>query len=371
MSTAARQIAVQHLEASSFTSQHAHEDILTFKQGIYEAAARAGILNVVALDEDLVPYNLQRQAVLVEPEQPADNALSVQFKIYTNKILVFHKQDEALRRTKEKILSAMDQATTRIVQEPGFGVLRRSITQILQLLLQEYSTMTNIELHQLKQAWEALRWDGSSDLITFLATFQENLQFLAQHHYAPSPGETLITLQTAVQHVPAFAQMANNTFYQMHPLHQDQTLEHLMATYRRVYRSQYIASTAATIHNGANQITEDTQPTTHLDLENDYIVAAVREALPTKGTLSGQQIMLIQKAITKAINEVLISSPKTNKVSETKQKKSNTNGMRSNNSPAMEYLVNGKFPASRCPMHPKSNTHSWKECKLNGDNQGK
>ena len=366
MSTAARQIAVQHLEASSFTSQHAHEDILTFKQGIYEAAARAGILNVVALDEDLVPYNLQRQAVLIEPDQPADNAVAVQFKI-----LVFHKQDEALRRTKEKILSAMDQATTRIVQEPGFGVLRRSITQILQLLLQEYSTITNIEIHQLKQSWEALRWDGSSDLITFLATFQENLQFLAQHHYAPSPGETLVTLQTAVQHVPAFAQMANNMFYQTHPLHQDQTLEHLMAIYRRVYRSQYIASTAATIYNGANQITEDIQPTTHLDLEIDYIVAAVREALPTKGTLSGQQITLIQKAITKAINDVLSSSPKANKVPEPKQKKSNTNGMRSNNGSAMEYLVNGKFPASRCPMHPKSNTHSWKECKLNEDNQGK
>ena len=41
--TSARQLAVHNLEAGAFSNEHAQEDILIFKQGVYEAASTAGI----------------------------------------------------------------------------------------------------------------------------------------------------------------------------------------------------------------------------------------------------------------------------------------------------------------------------------------
>ena len=86
----------------------------------------------------------------------------------------------------------------------------------------------------------ALKWDGSDNLITFLATFQRAVGFLTKHNNATSATEALLVLQSAVENVPAFAQMANAAFYQTYPLIHEQTLVRLIEIYTQVYRAQVL-----------------------------------------------------------------------------------------------------------------------------------
>ena len=343
-----RQQSVRNLVADAFEGSHACEDILFLKQGIYEFADAHGVLAVIALDADLAAYHLDREAVRQRPAEPAPNALAAAFKAYDVAMKLYLLQDEGLRKTKHAILLALDQAVKKVIEEPVHGSLRRTVNAILQLLITEYGTMTHAELSKLSKELKGMRWDGSINLITFMTDNQNKLAFLEQHQFAPPTGEQVMMLQQAVSHVPAFAQMANNAFYQDWPLLADQTMVRLMATYRRVYRTQFVNTTASQHHATANQAVKE-------DTDESGIMASVRASLKDQA-LTNAQAAQIEAALVKAIKTALqpasAGTPR-------------NHGGKSKKQP---YAPAEKLAAGTCPMHPHAQKpHTWDQCSRNPD----
>ena len=252
MSLSQRQQAVRRLDPSAFESATGREDIQVLKQGIYEAAQLLQVLEVVAMDADLATYHLQRAAVLQRPALPDADAQPGVTKHYEIQRAAYTQQSTALATLKGKVLQALDHEALRVVEEPIHGALRRSVLQILTSLTVEYQNLTHQELQMLRDRWKNLRWDASHDLLTFLATFKDQITFLEQHGEGPRPGEQIMQLQAAVAHVPVFAQMALSQFHTTHPRQVNQTPANMYDVYRNVYRAQY-ANTTAAQHYTASQ----------------------------------------------------------------------------------------------------------------------
>ena len=338
--TAARKLAVERLEESAFSNEYAHEDIFVLKQGVYAEAEKQQMTTRT--------QKWYQRNVYVRPQVPNANASAATLKIFTVFHNLYQRQDDALRALKQKVLNTLDSTTMDVVKDPEDGVLHKSVRDVLTELLNTCGTMTHAELHKIKLEWMALKWDSSDNLITILATFQRAIGFLAKHNNAPSTTEAQLVLQAAVENVPAFVQMAYAAFYQTYPLINDQTLAHLIVIYTHVYRSQN--STAANHHAQVSQV---------LEAPLDGIIATVQ-----KTTFNPEQL----KQLMHIINTKMQGSPYAPAAipSESRGKK---NGKTNND--VQQYLVNGQLPANRCPMHPKSTTHTWAQCKMNSNNKTK
>ena len=82
-----------------------------------------------------------------------------------------------------------------------------------------YSDMTNKELQALSdKKLRAMRWDVATDLTTFMADLAGQIAFLNRHQFAPTAGEQVLLLQTAVAHVHVFANKVDAAFHMQHPM---------------------------------------------------------------------------------------------------------------------------------------------------------
>ena len=358
MSISTRHQAVRRLDQAAFEGLTGREDITTFKQGIYEIANQLQVLEVVALDADLLTYNLQRAEVLPRPAMPAAGATAVVSKHYELLSKEYNKQNTALVTLKGQVLQAMDQAVMRAIEEPIHGSLRLSVRTIIERLVEEYNSLEINELKILKDQWMALRWDASGDLLTFLANFREQHALLAQNHFGAQEGEQVAQLKLAVGHVTAFADMAHAAFHQAHPLRNDQTIERLCVIYRRVYRSQYVNSTAAQHHlaNQARHKQAQSVPAPPQDnVVIDGIMASVRENL-SGATVGAEGAAYMAAEVAKTIQRCLKprerATPRGGKAAGPKQ-------------PMTEQQP------GMCHMHPNATrvSHTFAECTRNPANQ--
>ena len=360
MSTTLRHQNVRRLEAAAFTGATGREDILVLKQGIYEAALLLNILDVVALDADLATYELVRVEVLPRPPLPQIGATAAQAKHYEFARHAYTQQSEGLATLKGKIIQALDQEALRAVEQPIHGTLRLSVRDLVLALTTEYQQMTNKELQRLYNQWTALRWDAATDLITFLTTFQECLTFLDSHGFGPTRGVQVVTLQEAVEHVPAFANIADAAFHQEFPFEANQTLANLTATYRRVYRAQYAHSTAAQ-HHLANQVKETPSSTSGApeDVLLQGISASTRAAIrDTKITPELMDRLVLE--VTKTVQRCL--RPHTSRDTTTTQRDTRKTAP-STRRPQSEIIAPGT-----CPYH-RTTSHTWADCRANPDHK--
>ena len=348
MSLTQRHKAVHSLEAAAFEGATGREDINILKQGIYEAAQEVQVLEVIALDADLVIYDLQRAHVLDRPVVPEANATAATIKRFELLRHAYTQQSTALATLKAKILKALDEEATQAIQEPIHGILRLSVNDILQRLTTEYHQMTFQELKPLRERWTAMRWDQSTDFITFLAHFREQMAFLTLHNVGPSEGEQIIQLHEAISHVPVFAQLADSQFQIAVPVQSEQTFENMAATYRKVYRTQYANSTAAQ-HYTASQAAAKAPVPASASPVLEGIIASARTALHG-ATVSADTASYMAQEVAKTIQRCM--QPPVARSDRVKKSGGQKPGM--------------------CDQHPNSPniiTHTWEECRLNPANK--
>jgi len=357
-----RQQAVRRLEPGAFEAVYGNTDIQTLKTGIYVQAQALNILAVIALDADLVTYQLQRAQVLQEPQQPpaAANAAAVKhFEILRH---AFQDQSKALATLKTQILATLDHDATLVVEEPEHAALRRTVTDIVHLLCARYSDMTNKELQALSDKLRAMRWDAATDLTTFMADLSGQIAFLNRHQFAPTAGEQVLLLQTAVAHVPVFANKADAAFHMQHPNRADQTLPHLITVYERVYRNEYEKNTAAEVLT-ANQVQDTSACTGHDGPVLQAIMASAR-AVIRDTAVTPAMLDHLATEITKTVARCL-RPPK-------QEAASSGGGYKGKNHSDKD--TGGGYtppvpPASGCcPLHPTlKKPHTWEQCFLNPD----
>lgn len=252
-----RQQAIRNLDKGSFQGETGREDIHFMKQGIYEAANNAKLLSIIALDQDLETYELQRALPRAIPDVPGAAAPAAVTKAYDIADKLYIAEDTALRTLKQKVVEACDSMAKKVIEEPIHGTIRRTTTQILTLLTAEYSRMTHKEVMALKKKWESKRWDSATDVPTFTVTYRAEIAFLnMQVPGLVTDPEQVINYQEAFAHVPALQQLADARFYQTYPLQEHQTMENVTAIYREVYRTQYQQITATQYHQ-ANEVKVD------------------------------------------------------------------------------------------------------------------
>ena len=330
--TEIRQQNLRSLETASFSSSHAREDTAAFKDAVYEEAERLGVLSVIALTADLATYGLDREDTRAMPAPPAAGANAAAHKTYEIEVKLYLIQSAALRNLKHKVVQSLDATSKKIIDEPTHGVLHRTVIDILTLLMAEYGSMTLREAAEYKDDWAALRWDGATDLSEFIANFMEKVNLMTSHGNPPSAGEQITTLQRAVAHVPAFATMANQQYFNEAPTLNLQTMPTLITVYRRVHRGQYINSTAVQHNMLANQVMVTT---TH-----DNMAASAR---------SDDISPALQSAIAKAVAQAM-----------------NPRDTKRTDKPKTTWVKPQVLAAGVCPLHPNLPTpHLWAQCNLN------
>jgi len=356
-----RQQAVRRLDPASFEGTHGKTDIKALMQGIYATAQKHRCLEAVARDADLATLNMQRAGILQRPAQPAQGALAAVLKHYEHTKALYTEQSTALAELKNTILQAMDQEALSVIEDPVHGTLNLSVLDILNALTAQYQDMTNQELMVLQNELTAVRWDASTDLVSFLTDFVARVAFLDQHAFAPTVGAQVITLQNAVAHVPAFAQKADAAFYLEFRQRADQTLTHLVSTYRRVYRTEYVNTTAAELHSAhqvqARKSSEPQEPAL------DLIMASAR-AIIRDTTITPAIMDKLVHEVTLAVTKVLRPSPEaTQRGGRSRGGTQQAQGGRNSGN----VYVPPVAPASGyCPLHP-TNPHTWDQCRLNPD----
>ena len=340
-----RHLDISNLEKGAFQAAYGHEDIRAFIQAVYTQADHLGVFRVICIDDDLNDYNIVREALRNAPQEPEAGATQTAIQAYEMQRRLFDKQDEGLRQLKKTLLAALDRTAIGKVAETTFGTIRLSVKTILTLLKTEFGTMTNKELISIQRDWRATRWEATTDLCDFMASFQEQVNFLTDHAYPPPEGEQVMTLMDAVRHEAAFHDMATTAFHTKYPDQVTQTLKNLIQVFTTVYRGQYERVTASEHHHTANQVKvadphEDTM---------QFIAASARGSLEGR-TVTHAQKMALGDAVAKAVMSILQPQPinprnRTNKSAATKQ---DTPG------------------ACTHPDHHSSKiTHSWTECRLN------
>ena len=346
----ARHAAILNLEKGSFQAEHGHTDITSLVHAVYQHAEAEGILGVVIMERDLEPFNMARTATRQEMAEPGAQATQTQMKFFETQRRLLDTQHKSIRELKLKLTLALDKTATVVVQEPLYGVLRRTALQILTLLVTNYSNMTNMELENYQTMWRTAIWDASTDLGLFMAEFMEAVRFLAQHNYAPPVGQQVMTLMAAVRHEGLFADMANPAFYNKHPTVAAQTLEHLIACYTEVYRGRYVQASASQYQQAANQAKHTTSSEEdEEDATTAGIIASARGSL-VNTTVTHAQRMAIQDAVAKAITKCL----------QPERPREQT--------PAAQHqrAIPGVCTSKE---HKGKSTHLWKDCRLNPANK--
>ena len=347
--TEQRQQAVRNLEPNSLQGQHARIDMRIAKLAIYELAEQEGILAIVASDADLVRFAIVRELVLAKPAPPAAGAAAAVSKAYDIAFKLWVKQDDALRLVKKTLVLACDHMAKQIIEEPDFGVIRRSILQIITLLSAEYSTMTHQETLARKEKWRELCYGAETDLGVFTVGFRDEASFINMHvpNCITDP-EQMIVYQHAIDHVPALATLAKAAFYQAYPLLVNQTMENCVAIYRNVYRTQYVNSTAAQFH-ASNQVKKKSDGGTS--------ASTARE----NGVSNAQM-----EAIIKAVTQAMTTSAPANTPRPKGAPKADRNKREGNTKPlqASETLLTNGM----CHRHQwLEKPHSWEHCFTNPD----
>ena len=299
-----RQQEVRRLSEGSFQGEFGMDDMHAFKRGIYDLADSLGILAVVALDADLEIYGLQRQAVLIEPAPPAAGAAAAVTKAYDIARARWDKQNTALGTLKRKAVNACDYMALVVIEEIDHGTIRRSMIQIITLLIAQYANMNRKELMTRKKAWEQRRWDAATDFLAFTASFMAEVAFLNRHGAGlVTDTEQVHAYQEAIAHVPQLAALASAAFYHAHPDEADQTMANCLTQYRKVYRTQYANTTAATHHASINQakqsdnnlerlmtsVRHEVGPNKVSDAQRDAIIQAVRQAMKPHTPAAGDR----------------------------------------------------------------------------------
>ena len=299
---------------------------------------------------------LAREEVLAAPVMPNAAAAAAVVKRYEITHKAYTIQSDAISELKGRLLATLDQAALRVVEQPVHGALLLSITDILNALRAEYGRMTNRELSQLKNRWTAMKWDASTDLISFMAEFNEAATFLHAHGFAPSEGDQMVTLQDAVAHVPSFTQEADQAFYLAYPNVAQQTLANLCTVYREVYRRSNLSRTVAqhhTINQAVNMADTSTRPNTSDDVVLNGIMASARASL--RDTVLTQDmvdklLLEIPRTIQRCLRGTTIADPTPAQP-------------RPPRSAPMPKLRKGI-----CPLH-QNGKHTWEQCRRNPDNE--
>jgi hypothetical protein len=221
---------------------------------------------------------------------------------------LYERQNLGLRDLKHKLLAALDRTATGKITQPLVGTMRITILEALTALKTEYSGMTDMQLQTIYRSLQTQKWDPSEDLCDFMETFRAQVEFLAEHDYAPPRGEQARMLADAVKDVVQFSAMATPAFHAAHPVTANQTLARLIAVYTTVYRGQYDHVTARQYHHAANQAKQE-------DPQDDMmegIMASVRGSLAGV-TLTFAQKKAVHAAVARAVEEALINERPGNK----------------------------------------------------------
>lgn len=357
----ARQQAVMRLDPAAFEAVHGRTDLVHFVQGIYALAQQHRCLDVVASDQDLVTFNLQRAPILQRPATPVAGAAATVSKHYEIQLALYEKQSNALAIIKTAVVQAMDQEALAVINDPIHGTLRLAVLDIIAMLRAEYQDMTNAELKTLKNELMAMRWDASTNIVPFLSDFTQRVAFLDQHAFAPTVGEQVITLQEAVAHVPHFALKADASFHDEHRQRAAQTLPNLVATYRRVYRTM---SFTAEDHHAANQVKASAAPVNQLPNEDLTHIMASARAVIRDTKLTPEQLDTLSVEISKTVARVLRPSEQSRDRGGDRSR--GGGGARSSTSRGQDSSrteVNAPR-AGYCPLH-QYHKHTWDECRLN------
>ena len=361
MSTS-RQQAVRRLEPGSFEAVHGNTDIQSLKTGIYVDAQALNLLPVIALDADLITYQLQRVDVLPAPEPPQPAATAAVVKHYEIRRHAFEAQSKALATLKTRVLATLDHDATLVVEEPDHAALRRTVNDLLRLLTERYADMTNKELQALAAQMRAMRWDSTTDLTTFMADLAGRIAFLQRHQFAPTEGEQVLILQTAVEHVPVFAHKADAAFHMQHPNRADQTLQHLITVYERVYRNEYEKTTAVEVLT-ANQVQDKSACTGHDEPVLQAIMASARAVIrdtPVTPTMLDHLATEITKTVARCLRPLKAEAA------------SSGGGYKGKKQPDKDtgggYTPPVPPAPGCCPLHPTLRVpHTWDQCRLNPD----
>jgi hypothetical protein len=363
---------VRRLDPASFEAAHGNTDIPYLIKGIYAAAQTARILEVVARDSDLQTYQLQRANVRDRPAQPAADATTAVNRHYDHTLALYTEQSKALEELKATIIKALDQESLSIIEDPLHGTLRLTVLQIIELLSTEYQEMTNQELSKLKNELTAMRWDATTNLVTFMNEFVAKVAFLQQHQFAPMEGDLVLTLQAAVSHVPLFATKADASFHADHRQRADQTLTNLVATYRRVYRNEYVHTTAADLHS-ANQV-QHQQGVQQDQQDLEHIMASARAVIrDTKLTpdLMDTLSVEIAKTVARCLRPPSESQQRYRGGYQQQQQGSGQQQHGRGRGGGDRYRA--QVPeAGYCPLaHHMHMKHTWDECRQNPVNKAK
>jgi hypothetical protein len=192
------------------------------------------------------------------------------------------------------------------------------------------------------------------------------MDFLTTHNYAPSMGQQVVNLQASVGHVPSFTMLATPAFHAAYPAVQNQTLTNLITVYERVYRGQYVNTTAAQHHLAMNQAigihkTSELEDTMH-NPEHAVINGIMASA---RGALAGEQVthnqlMDLQAQVAKTITRVLHPSQRQTGVRDSSRSKE----------PTSRGVKNVNIPKGACPLHPHAvKPHTWEQCSRNPENK--
>ena len=344
-----RQNAIRVLDKASFKGEHGTSDIAILKLTIYELAAAHRVLSLVALDEDLEELNIEeRDDLLEKPERPGDGAGANFLALYKLDFALWKEQSDGLEAVKTALVRSLDGPAKKVVSDNILGTLRRTIQEILELLMAKYHDISNSELADFKLKWQETRWNQSEDLDSFLSNFNDEVTFLDTHDYGATQGEQCIALLKAISHVPALADKTKAAFYAAAPNRADQTLELLCTEMLTIYRTQYSKTTAEEYHT-SNQVTE-----AHAD-GNEIIVtgiAASARATLRGETVSSAQLETIQSAVTKAIRTCL--HPRTAAAA--------PNTRRRNQNPDRgQRQTQTQLQQGECPLH-RGAFHPWSQC---------
>ena len=291
------------------------------------------ILHLVLTDEELAARNLPAYEL---PEKPvlAQGANQLQLSTYTARIKEWSPAHTAFKEVKQKLYATFGAIVKDVVNEVvggrKFGISRRDIRQMLQILSTEYSTISINESAVERKKLDQI-WNQETPFTEFSVNFNAVVNFLAEKGQPISTSEQILCLQKAVAHVPSFT-IATAMFFQTNPQPAAQTLNALCTVYKNHYKTMVMTATAQST-GFSNQVTTASGP-------NEAIIKGVTEEVRMKlGTtaLSDDQARKLQVAISKAIASVL----------QPDQGKSKT-----------------------CPKHPGA-PHAWKDCRANPVNAKK
>jgi hypothetical protein len=336
--------AIANMEPGSFTDKDGRELIVQLIQSTYELAHLHEVLAIVASDEALVLYGLEREVIVPKPPLPAAAATVAQHKTFEVTLKEHNRQMDGLRAVQKALILTLDPAAKHVVSEPLHGVLRRSVLDIIALLQQHYGSMTQMEAVTFCNERMAQRFNEEEETITeFFVKFQSAMLLVEQNGNAQAVAQQVVALRKAFHHMTVFSNMAEAKFFQEAGTVAEQNVDTLIRVYKQVYRDQYISTTTAGQHGlTANQVVAPTLTAP------DGVSASTRN---TEDGFTPAQLAQIQVMITKAVSASALSGGQ------------HRHGKDKDKAP---YVKPPPIPAGVCPLHPTLPTpHTWDQCSRN------